>query len=157
MEQDWAGAAGGKGSDARTYLVLFDASAVVGSCAPKNQFGWMLAGESIYSSLSKDYELMKGDFVDGPRIMFETFPHAVVCSLFGRVVSAKSKLRDRRTLLLRHGIADKAIANIDFVDAAICALTAHYVARGKWRAYGDDKSGRIVVPTSARETARLHA
>jgi predicted nuclease with RNAse H fold len=114
---------------------------------PKNQFGWMLAGEALYLAMAPRYRLFSGK-VEGRRIVFETFPHAVTCSLSGKVVPAKNKSTVRRALLAKQGIADKSLRNIDFVDAALCALTARHLLAGKWRAYGDRDTGHIVIPSN---------
>lgn len=115
---------------------------------PKNHYGWMLAGEALYVALRQmRFRLLDGRAHSGRKLMFETFPHAVVCALHKAVIPAKNKAVVRRALLRTHGIADKALKNIDFVDAAICALTAHHVAAGRWRSYGNGETGLIVVPT----------
>jgi predicted RNase H-like nuclease len=88
--------------------------------------------------------------VDSTRgaFVFETFPHAAVCSLMGKVVSAKGKNQVRRALLDANGIEVQHLNNIDFVDAALCALAASRLAAGESRCYGDEESGFIVVPGS---------
>jgi predicted RNase H-like nuclease len=63
-------------------------------------------------------------------------------------VPAKNKSTVRRALLAQQGIADKSLRNIDFVDAALCALTARHILAGRWRAYGDRDTGHIVVPAN---------
>ena len=115
---------------------------------PKNQYGWMLAGEALYKAMAPRYQLFVGK-IEADQTVFETFPHAVTCSLSGKIVSARNKSLDRRALLAKHGIADKSLRNIDLVDAALCALTAHYLLAGKWRTHGDRESGHIVVPSLA--------
>jgi predicted nuclease with RNAse H fold len=112
---------------------------------PKNQFGWMLAGEALYAAMALRYRLFVGE-VERCHIVFETFPHAVACSLSGKVVPTRNKSKARRDLLARQGISDGALRNIDFVDAALCALTARHLLTGKWRTYGDRATGHIVVP-----------
>ena len=56
-----------------------------------------------------------------------------------RVRAAYDRLRARGPSLRERGV--------DFVDAALCALTAQYVARGTYKAYGEEKDGFIVVPS----------
>jgi predicted nuclease with RNAse H fold len=108
-------------------------------------YQWMLNGAELYSEIEPDYPLFSGRWSSGP-VCFETFPQAVACALAGSIVSAKQKAVVRRDLLSRHGIDLSALTNIDFVDGALCALTAHYLLMGKVRAYGDNESGYIVVP-----------
>jgi predicted nuclease with RNAse H fold len=57
-------------------------------------------------------------------VVLETFPHAVVCALAKKVVPAKNKLAVRRKALCDRGYDISRLPNLDFVDAALCALTA---------------------------------
>ena len=117
---------------------------------PKNHYGWMLAGEKLYAALSDTYRPFTGSQCEmtGP-LMFETFPHAVACSLFGEVVSAKAKRRDRLRLLREHGVAVHELTSIDLIDAAVCALAARFVAQRTVNRYGDEAGGYIVVPVAS--------
>lgn len=111
-------------------------------------YAWMMAGERLYEALYQDgYPLlddMRGSDV-GP-LCFETFPHAVACALAGRVLAAKDKNPDRRALLEKSGISSALLPNMDFVDAALCALTAHHLANSAVKSYGDAVGGYILVP-----------
>lgn len=108
-------------------------------------YGWMFNGEKLYRKLSLHYPLFDGTSI-GSRVVLETFPHAIVCALQGRVVSARNKLVTRRELLNSFGIDDSRLPNIDFVDAALCALAAHAFLDGHWQCFGDGQEGFIVVP-----------
>jgi predicted nuclease with RNAse H fold len=109
----------------------------------------MLAGERLYEALTTTYRLFHSRLAsDEGCCVFETFPHAVVCNLTKNVVRAKSKSETRRKVLRKSGVEDHALNNIDFVDAALCALTASRLAGGAWHCYGDDEGGFIVVPTA---------
>jgi hypothetical protein len=82
---------------------------------------------------------------EGP-ICFETFPHAVVCALLGRVVPAKPK-KERRLGVLAGIECDRdLLSNIDFIDAALCAVTAENFRRGRTEGLGSSGEGIIVVP-----------
>jgi hypothetical protein len=48
----------------------------------------------------------------------ETFPHAIVCALAGKVVATKPRTLNRRKALRDLGYDDSPLPNIDFVDAA---------------------------------------
>ncbi len=61
-------------------------------------------------------------------------------------MSAKRKGVIRRALLGNAGIANARLTNIDLVDAALCALTAHHFLVGPIKTYGDRETGFIVVP-----------
>jgi len=43
-------------------------------------------------------------------------------------------------------IDTEPLTNIDSVDAALCALTAHHFLAGSFKTYGDPETGLIVVP-----------
>jgi len=114
---------------------------------PKDNFRWMLNGAELYAALKSTHAL----FDDNSRrpsleICFETFPHAIACALAGKSVSAKQKRPLRRGLLRRANIDASKLTNIDQIDAALCALTAHHLALGNYKCYGDATSGFIVVP-----------
>lgn len=108
-------------------------------------YGWVFNGEKLYQTLSPHYRLFEGTSQHG-KVVLETFPHAVVCSLAGQVVSARPKSSTRRAMLRQHGYEDQSLANIDFVDAALCALTAERFRLHRTRHFGDAKEGFIVVP-----------
>ncbi|HEU4684625.1 MAG TPA: DUF429 domain-containing protein [Nitrospira sp.] len=107
---------------------------------------WMVNGAELFRMIGKRYELFDGRRRPGRLYCFETFPHAVACALGGRVVSAKHKRTLRRKLLARAGVETEPLKNIDEVDAALCALTAHYFVNGGIRSYGDADEGLIIVP-----------
>jgi predicted nuclease with RNAse H fold len=109
-------------------------------------YGWMLNGAKLFRLLSPNYQLFDGRQSALGTLCFETFPHAVACALAGRTLSAKQKRSDRRRLLSDAGLAIDFLKNIDEIDAALCALTAHHLSVGTFRTYGDNVEGFIVVP-----------
>jgi predicted nuclease with RNAse H fold len=116
---------------------------------PKNHFGWMLQGAKLYRALDESFARFDGSNERVRPICFETFPHAIACALNGASVQAKDKRRVRRSLLATTGISCEALSNIDFVDAALCALTAQYFAQRLVTTYGDADEGHILVPRPA--------
>ncbi len=54
----------------------------------------------------------------------ETFPHAVAMRLRGHRPVGVSKAVFRRAVLREYQIDESLLSNIDFVDAALCALVA---------------------------------
>lgn len=113
---------------------------------PTNFFDWMLNGAVLYRELGKRYSLYDGT-ADGVRpICFETFPHAITCALTGEITSAKDKVKQRRQALEAAGIRCDALTNIDYVDAALCALAALRFSQRCFVRYGDAAEGFIVVP-----------
>ena len=110
-------------------------------------YGWMFNGERVYQALATTHPLLTEKRYSGGYVSFETFPHAATCAMLGTdVASAKRKRLQRRQLLEDAGIATQLLKSIDDVDAALCALTAHFLIQGKTYAYGDTEGGYIVVP-----------
>ncbi|MDQ5987893.1 MAG: hypothetical protein CSYNP_03641 [Syntrophus sp. SKADARSKE-3] len=109
-------------------------------------YGWMINGARLYQVIEADYPLFAGGNAPLGPTCFETFPQAVACALAGKVVSAKNKCTVRRRLLCQAGINTEPLTNIDFVDAALCALAAHRFQIGKFNIFGEKKDGFIVVP-----------
>jgi predicted nuclease with RNAse H fold len=109
-------------------------------------YKWMLNGEKLYECLEfYQYPRFDGNRTDG-LMCIETFPHAIVCALAGRVVSAKPKAKVRRVALQSRGYDISSLPNVDFVDAALCAVTADAFHKNSYQHYGDCDEGLIVVP-----------
>jgi predicted nuclease with RNAse H fold len=113
---------------------------------PRNYFGWMLQGAKLYRALDKSFARFDGTNERARPICFETFPHAIACALNGAPVSARKKREVRRAFLEQMGICCDSLTNIDFVDAALCAVTAECFANRRYIHYGDAGEGYIVVP-----------
>jgi len=112
-----------------------------------NHYGWMLRGEELFQALTPSHPLCSGLPALGKKCSFETFPHAITWHLTDGKAKAKTKWTERRSLLVKEGIALDGLTNIDLVDAALCALTAHRVAGGgECLAYGERNTGFIIVP-----------
>jgi predicted nuclease with RNAse H fold len=116
-----------------------------------NYYGWMLQGELLYRQLEASHPLLSGLPAPGLPVSgaacFETFPHAITWHLRGANAAARQKRLQRRALLEQAGINTAALTSIDWIDAALCALAAHLVARGAaCQAYGEPDTGLIVVP-----------
>ncbi len=113
-------------------------------------YDWVRNGEALYRALiSQGYRLYSDEeTVCARNVVFETFPHAVVCALEGRVIPARHKSETRRSLLTRLGIDHSVLNTIDHVDAALCAVAARSFALGNYQAFGDEIEGFIVIPTS---------
>jgi predicted nuclease with RNAse H fold len=115
---------------------------------PKDHFGWMLNGAKLFAQLVEArYPLFNEVHAQiRTQMCFETYPQAVACALAGTIVSAKKKRAIRLDLLNRANIDTSKLTNIDQIDAALCAFTAHQFALGNYKCYGDAMSGFIVVP-----------
>jgi predicted nuclease with RNAse H fold len=114
---------------------------------PSDYYGWMLRGEALYQALESSHPICTALPVAGEHCCMETFPHAITWHLRGGEAQARQKRRQRRKLLRQAGIDLGQLSNIDLVDAALCALTAHCAASGaSCKTYGDLFEGIIVVP-----------
>jgi predicted nuclease with RNAse H fold len=108
-------------------------------------YSWMLNGEKLFKALLNHFPLYTGQR-NAKRVCFETFPHAIVCAIKGRIVPAHPKTSDRREVLRKLGLDISSLTNIDFVDAALCAVAADAFRRGEATLYGDAEEGFVVVP-----------
>jgi predicted nuclease with RNAse H fold len=114
---------------------------------PSDYYGWMLRGEALYQALEPSHPICTALPIAGEHCCMETFPHAITWHLRGGEAQARQKRRQRRELLRQAGIDLEQLSNIDLVDAALCALTAHCAASGaSCKTYGDPFEGIIVAP-----------
>lgn len=119
-------------------------------------FEWMLQGEDLYRYLQiSGYRLYDGGDMGSGRLCFETFPHAVARALDPSIKSAKKKSSVRRELLQRIHIDTGSLKNIDTVDAALCAFTAHSLLAGNFKEYGDLEGGLLLVPDGFHRIALI--
>ncbi|WP_038164517.1 DUF429 domain-containing protein [Verrucomicrobium sp. BvORR106] len=111
-------------------------------------FEWMRQGEALYQALGPTFPLATATPKRGQQCSFETYPHAITWHLRGGDADARQKRTQRRALLEKAGINLTHLTNIDLVDAALCALTAHHAAL-EWECLplGTVESGLIIVPT----------
>jgi predicted RNase H-like nuclease len=70
-----------------------------------------------------------------------------MCAMKGHVVLAKPKLTNRRNELIEKGYDLSILSNIDFVDAALCAVVAAEFRKDNYQLFGNREEGFIVVPT----------
>jgi predicted nuclease with RNAse H fold len=122
----------------------------------KGFYDWVFNGKRLYTHLRKNYPLFKGDPEKKPTCI-ETFPHAIVCAMAGRVIPAKPKAKVRRTALQDRGYDDRSLPNIDFVDAALCAVAANEFRMGNHQLFGNPQEGFIVVPTCRSNASPLES
>ncbi len=117
-------------------------------------YRWMLNGTELYRCIEQHYPLFDGSNAASGPMCFETFPQAVACALAGTIVSAKRKATVRRELLSKLGVDTVPLTNIDTVDAALCAFTAHRFLGGSFQCYGDPAEGFIIVPQFSATSER---
>jgi predicted nuclease with RNAse H fold len=110
-------------------------------------YRWMVNGAELFRLLAPHYRLYDGRAPLADVLCFETFPHAIACTLAGQTLLARHKRVDRRRILEQAGVSSDALTTIDDIDAALCALAARYVLAGSFKAYGDAAEGFILVPT----------
>jgi predicted nuclease with RNAse H fold len=114
---------------------------------PSDYYGWMLRGEALYRALKPSHPICIALPLAGEHCCMETFPHAITWHMQGGKAQARQKRMQRRELLRQAGIDLEQLSNIDLVDAALCALTAHRAASGaNCKTYGDSFEGIVVVP-----------
>jgi predicted nuclease with RNAse H fold len=114
---------------------------------PTDYYGWMLRGEALYQALEPTHPLCTALPIAGQRCCFETFPHAITWHLRGGQAQAARKRVQRWELLAQAGLDLTPFTSIDWIDAALCALTAHIAATGgECVRYGEPETGWIVVP-----------
>ena len=111
-------------------------------------YQWMVQGADLYRALAPDYPLYNGQRSVSGQVCFETFPQAIACARAGKILSAKQKRADRSRLLREAGVSTDALTNMDWIDAALCALAAHHLVMGTFKKYGEVAEGFIVVPQS---------
>ena len=108
-------------------------------------FDWVFNGEKLYQLLAAHYPLFHGKRRKG-QCCFETFPHGIVCSLVGNIVATKPKVTNRRKVLIDRGYDVSLLINIDFIDAALCAVAAEDFRHGRTKHFGNQAEGFIVLP-----------
>lgn len=129
---------------ARTGISTFSTPGIaVGGTHPF--YEWVRNGQALYRLLGKSHSLFNGDSGTA-RLCVETFPQTVACALAGRYLPARKKCTNRRAVLEKWGVETRMLKNIDFIDAALCAVAALYLHNGKFDRYGDARDGYIVVP-----------
>ena len=123
-----------------------------------NFYKWVFNGERLYRQLAKHYLLFDGSRRAG-LTGFETFPHAVVCALAGRVVLARPKAETRRNALRQLGYDVSSLSNVDLVDALETQLAASRAAANLLSALGAEltgtpHNGKISVPSVSTTGSR---
>ncbi len=109
-------------------------------------YDWVLNGQRLYKGFgAHNYDLFDGETTSGA-ICLETFPHAIVCAMAGQVTRARPKAKVRREALRSQHYDDSGLPNIDYVDAALCAITAAEFRANRYIRFGDPDEGFIVIP-----------
>lgn len=111
-----------------------------------NFYGWVLRGEELFAALEPYFPLYTGKGSLESKCCFETFPHAITWHLRGGKASGKLKRIQRTELLRAAGIDTRSFQNIDFIDAALCALAAQSYSKSDFCKYGEEETGYIIVP-----------
>jgi predicted nuclease with RNAse H fold len=116
--------------------------------AAKSRFyDWVFNGERLYQALG--LPIFSGEQNDAP-CMIETFPHGIQISLWGndhQYCPEGGKLSVRKNTLVEKSHYDTSqLSCIDFVDAALCAVTADYFFNRQFTSYGCITDGFILMP-----------
>jgi predicted nuclease with RNAse H fold len=109
-------------------------------------YAWVRNGRALHGWIESQQFAINCDVI-------ETFPQAVACYLRGEYVSAKRKATVRREILEQFLPKDsmKKLPNIDFLDAALCAVAGYAFSIDKAKKFGREDNpedrGVIVVPS----------
>ena len=115
--------------------------------AKKSRFyDWVFNAELLFQKLN--LPIFMGEKMQYP-CLIETFPHGIHLSFWNHqfLNSKLSKFLARKlTLEQKAQYETSSLCNIDFIDAALCAISADYFTRGQYIAYGSKEEGYIVLP-----------
>lgn len=110
-------------------------------------YDWVFNGETLYQKLN--LPIFMGAKTEMPCII-ETFPHGVHLSLWAREpesISDGNKFLTRKlTLTQKANYEIGQLNSQDFIDAALCAISADYFVDRQVTAYGSSEEGFIVLP-----------
>jgi len=120
--------------------------------AQMNRFyDWVFNGELLFQKLK--FPLFMGKKIQSPCVI-ETFPHGVHLSFWDGPPSPNSNqsksMARRITLEEKAQYETSSLSNIDFIDAALCAVSADYFSRGQYIAFGSNDEGYIVLPDPSK-------
>ena len=103
--------------------------------AKKSSFyDWVFNGEKLYKVLKKlNIET------------YETYPHGIT-EMIINLEGDGSKIERRRKAVKKLGLTLIEHENIDFIDAALCSLTAHAKLTNEVVCFGNKKEGYILLP-----------
>lgn len=110
-------------------------------------YEWVFNGERLYQALG--LPIFMGDSHQKP-CLIETFPHGIQISLRSheqatKPEGTKQSIR-QHTLVTQANYDTQALTCIDFIDAALCAVTADYFVKQQYTAYGCKMEGFIIMP-----------
>jgi predicted nuclease with RNAse H fold len=109
-------------------------------------YGWMFNGEAAFAAAINARPLYRGEASFEGRTM-EVFPNATAFALSGeRQPKTISKVNWRRAVLDAQGVDQSRLVNVDFVDAALCALTGLLALEGNFQGFGEPGEGILVAP-----------
>lgn len=108
----------------------------------------------FYESLAPSYELFSGG--SPTCTAAEVFPEASAVLLAERFHSAEeTKVCFRRRVPRQEGVDETVLPTIDWVDAALAALTVVRALEGSFSCLGDPAEGVIIVPVATLPASRL--
>ncbi|NCA26592.1 MAG: DUF429 domain-containing protein [Methylophilaceae bacterium] len=113
-------------------------------------YDWVFNGELLFQKLN--LAIFMGGKPQFPSVI-ETFPHGIDLFFWANkrpIIPKISKTLSRKiTLTKKARYETSELSNIDFIDAALCAISADYFARNQFTAYGSDAEGYIVLPAQS--------
>lgn len=122
--------------------------------AEKSRFyDWVFNGERLYQALG--LPLFNGLESAQPCVI-ETFPHGIATAYqqsLGEPKAMGNKAAQRLNALSNIAAYNtRQLSNIDFIDAALCAVAADYCLANRISIYGDSEDGYIVIPRFSSST-----
>jgi predicted RNase H-like nuclease len=88
--------------------------------------------------------------------VIETFPHGIATAYqqsLGEPKAIGNKAAQRLNALSNIAAYNtRQLTNIDFIDAALCAVAADYCLANRISVYGDSEDGFIVIPRFSSST-----
>jgi predicted nuclease with RNAse H fold len=122
--------------------------------AEKSRFyDWVFNGERLYQALG--LPLFDGLESAQPCVI-ETFPHGIATAYqqsLGEPKAIGNKAAQRLNALSNIAAYNtRQLTNIDFIDAALCAVAADYCLANRISVYGDSEDGFIVIPRFSSST-----
>ena len=114
-------------------------------------YDWVFNGELLFQKLN--LPIFMGKKIQSPCVI-ETFPHGVYLSYWHDRPSDTPKISKsmaRRITLERKAVYKTCeLSNIDFIDAALCAISADYFFQDRYIAFGSYNEGYIVLPDQSQ-------
>jgi predicted nuclease with RNAse H fold len=99
-------------------------------------YDWVFNGEKLYQAFQRQSSTP-----------IETYPHGVSEIILKRNPHPVNKKERRQAALAKMSLLDSCLTSVDFIDAALAALTADAYIQHQTHAFGNDQEGKMHLPT----------